>query len=102
MNEKWMDIFDELLMILYHGMKPDIEGSWVKEYLYEIKNMKDDIIDFHDTVTKAGYEVSNEAMADFLLYVESIHICNSHIVNKEPVNMDALFCVAAKINDELN
>ena len=67
-----------------------------------VHNMVEDIKHFHDYNVDAGLEVSNEAMAKFLVYIESDHIGNAQFVNKCAVDESRLLMIAAKINDELN
>ena len=102
MDKFWEDIMNCLLgVVLYHGQLPDKE-SWCKQYEYEVNNMVEDIKHFHDYNVDAGLEVSNEAMAKFLVYIESDHIGNAQFVNKCAVDESQLLMIAAKINDELN
>ena len=101
MNEFWKNTMNCLLgVVLYHGKLPD-EETWVKQYRPEIENMVEDIKCFHKSVESAGLEVSNEAMALFLIYSESNHIGNDYIVTSEKVDMDMLISLASQINDEL-
>lgn len=98
----WEDIMNCLLgVVLYHGQLPN-EESWCREYEYEVNNMLDDIKYFHDVNVDAGLEVSNEAMARFLVYTEAKHIGNAQFINKCAVDESQLLMIAAKINDELN
>lgn len=102
MNKFWEDIMNSLLgVVLYHGHLPD-EESWYRQYEYEINNMIDDIRNFHNCNVDAGLEVSNETMARFLVYTESVHIGNAQFVNSCLVDEAQLIMLAAKINDELN
>lgn len=98
----WEDIIKYLLgVVLYHGQLPD-EESWYKEYEYEVNNMVEDIKHFHDDNMNVGLEVSNEAMARFLVYTEADHIGNAQFVNKCEIDESQLLMIASKINDELN
>ncbi len=73
-----------------------------KQYEYEVNSMVEDIKHFHDDNVDVGLEVSNEAMARFLVYTEANHIGNAQFVNKCAVDESQLLMIAAKINDELN
>ena len=102
MDKFWEDIINCLLGVaLYHGRLPD-EETWVKEYVYETENMVEDIKHFHESAKSAGMEVSNEAMAMFLIYTEFMHIGNEHIIEESAVDMDTLLVLASQINDKLN
>ena len=102
MNKFWEDIMNCLLgVVLYHGQLPD-EESWYKEYEYEVNNMVEDIKHFHNDNVNVGLEVSNEAMARFLVYTEAEHIGNAQFVNKCEIDESQLLMIASKINDELN
>ena len=102
MNEFWKKTMEYLLgVVLYHGQHPD-EKTWFEQYEHEISNMINDIEQFHEDNRKVGLEISNEAMARFLVYTEAEHIGNTHIINKQPINEAELLKVAMKINDELN
>lgn len=98
----WKNIFNRALSILYHNVDPDETGSWAYQYEYETKEMEEDVKKFHKAVKNAGYEISNEAMAFFLIYTESEHINNNHLIKKEAIDINTLITVAADINDELN
>lgn len=102
MNQKWKDIMNCLLgVVLYHGRLPE-EMSWCEQYNYEVINMIKDIKVYHQSNTEAGLEVSNEAMAHFLVYVEHEHIGNTHFVKSCTVDEVQLLMIAAEINEELN
>lgn len=102
MEKFWEDIMNCLLgVVLYHGKLPH-EDTWCKQYEYEVNNMIEDIKNFHNDNVDAGLEVSNEAMARFLVYTEADHIGNTQMVNTCPVDESQLLMIAAKINDELN
>lgn len=102
MNQLWEDIINGLLGVaLYHGKLPDDE-TWVKQYEHEAQNMMEDIKNFHKSIKSAGLEVSNEAMAMFLIYSEFEHIGNNHLIKKADVDRNTLLFFASKINDELN
>lgn len=64
--------------------------------------MVKDIKAYHQSNTEAGLEVSNEAMAHFLVYVEHEHIGNTHFVKSCAVDEVRLLLIAAGINKELN
>ena len=105
MDKFWEDTMNYLLgIVLYHGQLPD-DKSWCKQYEYEVNNMVEDIMNFHNKNADAGLEVSNEAMARFLVYTEAAHIGEAaHVgfVNSCPIDESQLLMIAAKINDELN
>lgn len=102
MNQKWKDIMNCLLgVVLYHGRLPE-EISWCEQYNYEVISMIKDIKAYHQSNTEAGLEVSNEAMAHFLVYVEREHIGNTHFVKSCTVDEAQLLMIAAEINEELN
>ena len=102
MYKFWEDIMNCLLrVVLYHGQLPD-EETWFKQYRYEVNNMIEDTNNFHNSNVDAGLEVSNEAMARFLVYAEADHIGNAQLVNKCAIDASQLLMIAAKINDELN
>ena len=102
MNKFWEDIMNCLLgVVLYHGQLPD-EEMWCKQYEYEVKNMIEDIQHFHASNKDAGIEISNDAMASFLVFTENEHIGNTQFVNKCVVDEMQLLTIASKINDELN
>ena len=102
MNEFWKKTMEYLLgVVLYHGQHPD-EKTWFEQYKYEINNMIDDIKQFHEDNRIVGLEISNEAMARFLVYTEAEHIGNTHIINEQSIDETELLKVAMKINDELN
>ena len=102
MEKFWKDIMNCLLGVaLYHEELPD-EDTWVDQYFYEVQNMIDDIKNFHRSITSAGLEVSNDVMANFLIYAEAEHIGNERLVQKSAVDMNTLLILAAQINDELN
>lgn len=102
MEKFWEDIMNCLLgVILYHGQLPD-EKSWCEQYKYEVENMIEDIKNFHNDNSNAGLEVSNEAMARFLVYTEADHIGNTRLVESCAVDELQLLMIAAKINDKLN
>ena len=102
MNNFWKEIMNCLLgVILYHGALPE-EKSWYEQYKWEIENMITDIKNFHNALTAAGFEVSNEQMGKFLVYTEHVHISNDRMVQKCPVDELQLCLLASKINDELN
>lgn len=102
MNDFWKNIMNCLLGVaLYHGALPN-EETWVQQYKYETENMVEDIKNFHESAKQAGLEISNEAMAMFLIYTEYDHIGNDHIVKKSSVDMNTLLVLAVQINDELN
>ena len=102
MDKFWEDTMNYLLgIVLYHGQCPD-EKSWCKQYAYEVNNMVEDIKNFHNKNADAGLEVSNEAMARFLVYTEAAHIGNAQFVNVCPIDEFQLIMIATKINDELN
>lgn len=102
MDKFWEDIMNCLLgVVLYPGQLPD-EETWCKQYQYEVNNMIEDIKNFHNSNVDAGLEVSNEAMARFLVYAEAEHIGNAQFVNKFAVDESQMIMIAAKINDELN
>ena len=87
--------------VLYHGQLPD-EETWCKEYKTEVANMIKDIKNCHNDNVKIGLEVSNEAMASFLVHTEANHIGNTRLIKKNEVNESDLIMIAARINDELN
>ena len=102
MNQKWKDIMNCLLgVVLYHGRLPE-EASWCEQYNCEVRSMVKDIKAYHQSNTEAGLEVSNEAMAHFLVYVEHEHIGNTHFVKSCAVDEVRLLLIAAGINKELN
>ena len=102
MDNFWEDIMNCLLgVVLYHGQLPN-EETWCKQYQYEVNNMIEDIKNFHNSNIDAGLEVSNEAMARFLVYTEANHIGNTQFVNRCAVDELQLLMIASKINDELN
>lgn len=99
-DEFWEDIMNHLLgEVLYHRQLPD-EETWCKKYETEVANMIEDIKNFHNDNVKIGLEVSNEAMANFLVHTETDHIGN--LIKKNEVNESDLIMIAARINDELN
>ena len=99
MKTFWENIMNCLLgVVLYHGCLPD-ETSWYKQYEPEISNMIQDIKNFHKANEIAGKKVSNEAMAEFLIYAEYIHIGNKHIIKKCVIDEEQLLLIAAKINN---
>ena len=101
-DEFWEDIMNHLLgEVLYHGQLPD-EETWCKEYETEVANMIKDIKNFHNDNVKIGLEVSNEAMASFLVHTEANHIGNTRLIKKNEVNESDLITIAVRINDELN
>ncbi len=103
MRPFWRCIVNNLLDVLYHGQKPDDpEKDWVGAYYFECLNMIEDIEHFHAAIFDAGHEISNETMANFLIYAEFMHIGNELFVQKAPVDMKELIAIAAQINDELN
>lgn len=102
MDQKWKDIMNCLLgVVLYHGRLPE-EASWCEQYNCEVRSMVKDIKVYHQSNTEAGLEVSNEAMAHFLVYVEHEHIGNTHFVKSCAVDEVRLLLIAAGINKELN
>lgn len=102
MSEFWKKTMEYLLgTVLYHGERPD-EETWFEQYEYEINNMIDDIKHFHEDNKKVGLEISNEAMARFLVYTEAEHIGNTYIINGQSIDKTGLLKVAMEINDELN
>lgn len=78
------------------------EASWCEQYNCEVRSMVKDIKAYHQSNTEAGLEVSNEAMAHFLVYVEHEHIGNTHFVKSCAVDEVRLLLIAAGINKELN
>ena len=78
-NDFWKEIIEEILDTLYHGENPE-EINWVSEYPYEAENMVTDIKEFHESLTQAGIDTTNEVMANFLIYTEFMHINNVYCV----------------------
>lgn len=101
MEKFWEDTINWLLAVLYHGHLPEKE-SWCKQYTHEVNNMIEDIKHFHQDNIDAGLIVSNESMANFLVYTEREHIGNEHIVKECAVDELQLLMIAAQILDELN
>nr|DAG49022.1 MAG TPA: hypothetical protein [Caudoviricetes sp.] len=100
MNQFWIDTMNYLLGdVLYHG---NCKCDWCQQYEYEIECMIKDIKDFHAANVDAGLDISNDAMARFLVCTEYMHIGNSRAVKRSPVDEMELLAIAAHINDELN
>ena len=100
MEEFWKNIMNQFLDILYEGNIPE-EKTWYVQYEPEIKHMTEDIRNFHQAVTKAGLEISNEIMMCFLLYAENERIGNQRFVTSHKINEIQLFMISADINDAL-
>ena len=101
MNDFWKNIMDDLLDVLYHGAQPD-DGTWHDQYANEMISMMNDVKQFHRANAEAGLEISNESIANFLVYAEQTHIGNSQFISKSPVDTTKLCLLAAQINDDLN
>lgn len=102
METFWKNTMNCLLgTVLYHGQLPE-EESWCEQYENEINNMIQDIKQFHKANTDTGHEVSNNEMARFLIYAESEHIGNKHIIKECAINEEQLLMIASKINDKLS
>ena len=93
-------VINDFLTELYHGDNPDQDGTWVEVYKYECANIIDDIIDFYKSAQNIDVKISNEAMANFMIYAEYMHICNDSLI-KGRVNMNKIISFAAVINEFL-
>ena len=101
MEKFWEDIMNDLLgVVLYHGHLPDDE-TWCRQYDYEVKMMINDIKHFYKANMDAGIEVSDGAMANFLVFTEFEHIGNERLVKECTIDENQLLMVAERINNEL-
>lgn len=102
MNEFWKTIMEEFLSVLYYGAAPEEGSGWTELYATEVSHMIQDILEYRRVVTESGQTISNEGMAQFLIYAENLHIGNSKLIKKNVTDMNHITTIAATINDELN
>lgn len=99
MEKFWNDAINQLLgTCLYNEDHTDDGKTWTDAYAYETENMVADIKCFHKSLKRIKLDVSNKAMANFMVYTEYIHIGNT--IAK--IDKSALILLAAQVNDKLN
>lgn len=100
----WQDTMNRFFEVIYPGISPD-ETSWCVQYPYEIFYIVEAIKHFYFNNMELGFEISNEAMARFLIYAEYEHIgnlSNFSLLPSYSINENELLMIAAQINDELS
>lgn len=96
----WENVRDEL--IIDNATFEKLSEVNKEELECQEAKMRNQLKAFHKANHDAGFEVSNDAMGKFLIYLKSVHLDKYPFIKKGSMGERELMRLAAGINDELD